>query len=284
MEIEIVDLYDYFKIERKENQKGYLTCISHTEMTEILPVKCIRPAMLVVAGGGYTFVSQREQEPIALKFLEDGYNTFSLEYSVNMPYPTQLTEIAMAMVYIRRNAKKYCIDETKVGAVGFSAGGHLVGTLSTMFADPIVLSKIGCTKQEVRPDAVILSYAVLSFNDVYTHSQTRGVITGGDKNLLAKLDVVNNVTKETSPTFIWATQQDDLVPVENSLKYALALQEKKIPLELHIFPDGWHGLSTADELTNYNDKGEGICFDCAKWIPLSKKWLKNRGFVVRYYK
>lgn len=285
MQIEIVDLYEYFNIKRaNENQKGYLTCVSHTELTEILPVKCIRPAMLVVPGGGYTFVSQREDEPVALKFLDDGYNTFTLDYSVNIPYPTQLLEIFMAMAYIRRNADKYSIDKTKVCAVGFSAGGHLVGTLSTLFADQELLDKIGCTSQEVRPDAVILSYAVLSFADEVTHGVTRGIVTGNDKELVKKLDVVNNVTANTSPAFIWATQQDTLVPVQNSLQYALALQENGVDFEIHIFQDGWHGLSTGDEVVNYNDKGEGLSFECKKWVTLAKKWLKNKDFIVRYYK
>ena len=108
MEIEIIDLYKQFNLKRtNENAKGYLTCVSHTELTEVLPVKCIRPAMLIVPGGGYTFVSQREDEPVALKFLDDGYNTFTLDYSVNTTYPTQILEIFMAMAYIKRNAEKY---------------------------------------------------------------------------------------------------------------------------------------------------------------------------------
>ena len=285
MKVEVIDLYKYFNLKRADsNVKGYLTCLAHTELTEILPVKCIRPAMLILPGGGYTFVSQREDEPIALKFLDDGYNTFTLDYTVNVPYPTQLLETFMAMAYIRRNAKEFCIDTTKVCVVGFSAGGHLAGTLSTLYSEQDLLEKIGCTQQEVKPDAVILSYAVLSFNDTYTHSVTRGVITGGNKDLIKKLDVINNVTKNTPPTFIWATKQDDLVPVENSIKYALSLQEKGVSFELHVFENGWHGLSTGDEVSNYNDKGEGIKFECAKWITLSKKWLSNRGFKVRYYK
>jgi len=284
MKQEIIDLYSYFNIERKPGYKGHLTCLTHTELTEILPVKCIRPAMLIVPGGGYTFVSQREDEPIALKFLDDGYNTFSLDYSVNVTYPAQLTEMYMAMLYIRRNAEKYCIDKNKVCAVGFSAGGHLVATLSNLFKEQDILSQLNCTSEEVKLNAAILSYAVLSFNDVLTHSQTRGVVTGGDEKLIKKLDLVNQVTKETCPTFVWATQQDDLVPVANSIKYALSLQENQVEYELHVFEKGWHGLSAGDETVNYNNNGEGIKFDCSKWIQLSKKWLKDKNFIVRYYK
>ena len=275
MQTEIIDLYKYFDIEIK--------CVSHTELTEILPVKCIRPAMVVVPGGGYSFVSQREDEPIALKFLAEGYNTFSLDYSINVTYPAQLLELSMAMVYLRRNANKYCIDANKICAVGFSAGGHLVGSLATRFNDKLILDLIKCSEAEVKPNATILSYAVVSFDDVLTHSQTKRIVTGGDEQLIKHLDVVKSVSSNTPPMFIWATSQDDAVPVANSIKLALSCQENNVEYELHIFQNGWHGLSTGDDISNYDKDGNGLIFDCAKWIPLSLKWLKDKGFKLRYF-
>lgn len=242
---ERIDLYEYFNLERKEDYAGYLNVTAHTEMTEILPVKPKRPAMVIVPGGGYTFVSQREDEPISLKFLADGYNCFSLDYTVNVAgYPVQLTEIAMAVAFVRENAEKYSIFADKICAVGFSAGGHLVGSLATRFNDKVVLDLIGRTAQEVRPDAVINCYAVVSFDKEDFHGTTRQVVTGEDPTLIEYLDVVKSVTKDCPPAFIWATKEDDLVSVTNSLKLALAYQRAGVSFEIHIFERGWHGLST----------------------------------------
>ena len=285
MIIETIGLYKYFKVERKQGYAGYLKVVAHTELTEILPVKPLRPAMLIVPGGGYTFVSQREDEAVALKFLADGYNCFTLDYTVNVAgYPVQLCEIAMAVAFIRENANKYSIFAGKICAVGFSAGGHLVGSLATRYNDKEMLAIIGKTAKDVRPDAVIPCYAVVSFSDQDYHETTRAVITGGDKSLYEYLDVVKNVRKDCPPAFIWATKEDDLVPVTNSLKLALAYENAGASYELHVFERGWHGLSTGDEQANYDKEGNGISFECSKWISLAKKWLKNKGFEVKYYK
>lgn len=285
MVLDKIDLYKYFNLERKSGYGGYLNVYAHTELTEILPVKAIRPAMLIVPGGGYTFVSQREDEPIALKFLDDGYNCFSLDYTVNVAgYPVQLIEIALSVAYIRENAEKYCINPNKICAVGFSAGGHLVGSLATRYNDQEMLKIINKTPEQVRPDAVIPCYAVVSFCKEDAHGTTRDVVTGKDENLIEYLDVVKSVRKDCPPAFIWATKEDDLVPATNSLKLALAYQKVGASYELHIFEKGWHGLSTGDEQSNYDKDGNGIVFECAKWIPLAKQWLKNKGFLVKYYK
>ena len=285
MIIERIDLYEYFHLERKEGYGGYLNVAVHTELTEILPVKPKRPAMLVVPGGGYTFVSQREDEPIVLKFLSDGYNCFSLDYTINVAgYPVQLSEIAMAVAYIRENAEKYSIFPDKICAVGFSAGGHLVGSLATRYNDERVLKLIGKTAEQVRPDAVIPCYAVVSFEKEDAHGTTRDVVSGKDEKLINYLDVVKNVRADCPPAFIWATREDDLVSAANSLKLSLAYHNAGVAYELHLFERGWHGLSTGDEQCNYDKDGNGLSFECAQWIALAKKWLKNKGFEVKYYR
>ena len=137
MILETIDLYRYFGSERGEKKGGYLHSYRHGQMEE-LGVKKVRPALLVIPGGGYAFLSQREGEPIALRFFAEGFDTFVLDYDLapQFHYPTQLEQAAMAMVYLRREAGRLDIDPAHVGAIGFSAGGHLCGCITLLWTTP----------------------------------------------------------------------------------------------------------------------------------------------------
>lgn len=271
-----VDLYEYYRIPRGEHRGGRLTVYAHTQNPENTPHT--RPAMLLVPGGAYAYISFREGEPVAFKFLAEGYAVFQLEYSVRTPYPTPLIEAALAMRYIRENAQMYGVDADHVCATGFSAGGHLVGMLATLFDEKEVRDVIG--GGHVRPDAVILAYAVLTTGEM-THTETAGHISGGDDALCRRLSLEQRVTEQSAPAFIWHTAEDDLVPIENSLLMAMAYRAKGVPFELHIFERGGHGLSTADiEVTNARgDRGDSEAV--RMWIPLALNFLKARGFGVK---
>ncbi len=282
---ETIDLYEYFKIPRPDGASGYLKVYCHSPLPE-MPVKHVRSAMLIVAGGGYEFVSQREDEPVAIEFLSKGFNCFSLMYTVKtMGYPVQLTEICMAMGFIRENAEKYSINPEHISAVGFSAGGHLVGLLAERYDDINVIKLLRRNCELFKPNAIILSYAVLDFSVIDMKHATRKVITNGeDKKLIKYLDIVSNVSDKCPPAFIWATKEDNLVNAQDSLKFALEYQKLNLPYELHIFEKGWHGLSLGNEEVNYDDKGNGLTFDCRQWVDLAVKFLKNHGFELKYIK
>ena len=131
-----VDLYDYFGKIRPAAAAGYLSCYLPSEVHHP-GCKRLRPAILVIPGGGYGGVSDREAEPVALRFLTKGYGAFVLNYSVApVRFPHALREAAMAMRYIRENAAELGIIKNMVAATGFSAGGHLCGTLGMMFDAP----------------------------------------------------------------------------------------------------------------------------------------------------
>ena len=122
-----------------------------------------RPAMIVIPGGAYAFCSQREGEPVALYYLSKGYNAFVLDYSVApVAYPYQLIEGCMAVAYVRDNAKEFGVDAEHVGAIGFSAGGHLTGMLATMTDEKPVLNALKDKANLCKPNAVILSYPVIT--------------------------------------------------------------------------------------------------------------------------
>jgi len=282
MRIENIDLYDYFNFKRNGNEQGYLTVYNLGVSSEInLDRKY--PAMLIIPGGGYEMVSDREGEPIALEFLYNNYNSFVLKYSVKpICYPTQLIEAAMAMIYIKENSIKYHIDVDKVSAIGFSAGGHLCGCLATIYNDENILKAFSQERANlVKPNAVILSYAVLSSNSDIWHEGSIVNVSNGRKDLINYLSLEKQVNKNSVPAFLWHTMEDHCVPVENSLVYAKKCKEEGVPFELHIFEKGQHGLSAC------NKKSDNIIFEvdevrknAGEWLKLAINWLKIRGIKL----
>ena len=278
MTVKTIDLYKEFGLSKKQGQEGTLTCWTHFQSSEINENR-LRPAMLVLGGGGYSFVSDREREPVALEYFAQGYNVFDLKYSVKpFAYPTQLLEACMAMAYIRKHADEFGVIEDKVAAVGFSAGGHLLGTLSTLYNDPEVKKVVGDIN--VRPDASVFSYAVISSGEL-THAGSIANVTGGDDGLKEKLSVEKQIDKFSPPAFIWCTADDGCVPCENSLMLAAAYKKAGVPFELHVFESGVHGLSVCSAESGRVDSACLINEPVSKWLPLSFTWLKNRGFSIK---
>ena len=237
-----------------------------------------RPAMLVFPGGGYEFCSDREAEPIANQYLALGMSCFVLRYSVGenasrrMPdFSQPLLDASLAMSIIRKNAEEWGVDSDKIGIIGFSAGGHLAGSLATMWNDKAIYDELKIPEGSNKPNAAILCYPVLTFGEL-THGGTRNNLLGkykDDEVLVRKYSLENNVSADTPPTFIMHTAEDGSVPVKNSLMFAMALSEKKIPYELHIFPFGGHGMSTGTkDLCTLPNEYAG------RWVELSAKWLK----------
>ena len=274
---ETIDLYAALNIERGVHKKGYLISYVPNRMTENQPK--LRPAIVICPGGGYEYLSAREGEPVALRFLGAGYAAFVLDYDINTKHPEPLLQACMAIKYLRENAEKYGIDPGHIASVGFSAGGHLVGSLATLYGDEEITSRLHAKAEALRPDAVILSYPVITMKEA-THGGSRDVITGGDKTLINKLSLEDAVNNSSSPAFIWHTATDNCVPVENAYKMALAYERAHVPHELHIFEHGCHGLSLAD-IEVFDEWDENILPEVAVWLPLALTWLKGRGFQVK---
>lgn len=273
MKTERIDLYEYFGIERKGGEAGYLYSYI-IEQYDYCP-KRIRPAMLVIAGGGYSCVSARESEPIALNYIAEGYCAFALDYSV-MPvrFPVQLLEGCMAMAYIRENAEKLGIDKEHVSAIGFSAGGHLCGMLATMWDEKEIKEFLGEKVILCRPDAVILSYPVITSGE-FAHKGSIINLSGEKEQIVSRISLEKRVDKNSVPAFIWTTMDDACVPMENSILMASAYKKAGVPFELHIFESGQHGLSLCTK--EVNTVNEPV----SKWKEMSKTWLKNRGFEIK---
>ncbi len=240
-----------------------------------------RPAMLVIAGGGYRSVcSDREGEPIALAYLAKGYNAFVLNYGVQTEkdlYPKQLLDASRAILEIRRNAEKYSIDPNKVYAVGFSAGGHLAGSLGILHDREDVLSALNIEAGENRPDAIVLSYPVVTAYEP-THRGSFENLFGKPFDALtdserALVSLEENVTKNSSPAFIWHTATDAVVPVKGTLDLAKAYFEAGVTFSLRIYPYGVHGLALANTLTDKS--GEATEPIAEEWVEKSIEFLNT---------
>ena len=217
--------------------------------SEELSNAMLRPAVLVLPGGGYAFCSDREAEPIALAYLAEGFNAFVLRYAVgpDAPWEQSFADGQAGLAWVRSHAAEVDIDPTKVAAVGFSAGGHLATSLGTFSDD--------------RPNALVLGYPV-------TLAEFGRVMT---KEIP---DTPAAVTADTPPTFLFSTYADALVPIRNSLAFLTALAAHEVPFESHIYLLGSHGLSLAKPLTA---NGQGAMSDeaVAQWLPDSVRFLRR---------
>jgi acetyl esterase/lipase len=236
-----------------------------------------RPSVLICPGGAYELTSDREAEPVALRFAAAGYNAFVLRYSVKVEkYPTQLLEVSAATAYIRRMAEEWGIDKDKIIVCGFSAGGHLAGSLGVFWNQTFIQEKLGIAYAENKPNAMILCYPVIT-GGVFAHRGSFNNLLGegASKEELDKLSLEQHVTKDVPPTFMWHTLDDQAVPVENALFFAKALREKDVAFEMHIYNRGVHGLSLCDETTSHIERPDQINPHASTWFNLVLEWLKD---------
>lgn len=233
-----------------------------------------RPLVIVIPGGGYEFLADREAEPIALAFLQAGYQVCVLRYTIredkNAPPlgNAPLIEAAQAVIYAREHAAEWGVDPNRITVCGCSAGGHLAASLGVHWNNPAVNSLAGSA---CRPNAMLLCYAVVSAGSK-THGGSFENLTGHAPALPgdALWSMETQVTDDTCPAFIWHTVADDVVPVENALLMAEAMQRHKRPYALHLFTHGGHGLSIGDHEV-------GRAEDGGAWVSLALKWLDSMG-------
>lgn len=243
-----------------------------------------RPLILICPGGGYEFVSDREAEVMALQFTAMGYHAAVLTYSVKPAvFPTQILETAQAWKIIRDNGEKWNVLSDKIIILGCSAGGHLAASYSLFCEEDFVVSSVGISADKLRPAGMILCYPVIT-SGKFAHQGSFAALLGSDYDKLTesefmdKVSLEKQVTDNTPPAFIWHTYTDNVVPVENSLMFAAALREKNVNCELHIFPEGGHGLGLANEFS-LDQSGWGLQTECQIWIRLVKIWLNHKfGF------
>ncbi|MDO5424264.1 MAG: alpha/beta hydrolase [Eubacteriales bacterium] len=267
--------YLEFDLKKSEHYQPKLYAYVLDTSPEI-PLKEKRPAVIICPGGGYHAKSDREAEPVALQYLAQNINAFVLQYSASPdPFPTAALELAEAVALVRAHAEEWFIDPEKIVILGFSAGGHLAGSLGTLWNRPVFHEAFG-DSQDWKPNGMILCYPVITMGE-FTHEGSRTNLLGENSSEEAReaLSLEKQVSADTVPAFLWHTQEDDTVPVENSLFYAAALRKHGIPFELHIYERGGHGLSLCREMTS-NLEEQNVP-DNTGWMELSVKWIQRLG-------
>lgn len=266
-----------------------------------------RPAIIICPGGAYLSCSDREAEPVALRFASMGYHAFVLRYSVygegknefpdlsrplqpkpHCNHPMPMREIGQAMLTVREHAGAWLVDTERIAICGFSAGAHNCAMYETNWYQPVITEYFQEEAEKFRPAAVLLGYTLSDY--VYMKENTIGdamaaAMFGASNTAFlgapsvtdekfTEVSPARNVTKQTPPTFLWATAADDLVPVQHSIRMAHALADCDIPFEMHIFEEGPHGLSLSTQATAGSKMQMDA--DAAKWIGLAEAWLMKR--------
>lgn len=232
-----------------------------------------KAAVVVCPGGGYgTLAMQHEGRDIARWLNSLGITAAVLEYRHRRHgygHPHPLLDAQRALRTVRHRAEDWSLDASKIGILGFSAGGHLASSASVHHdggkadaQDPI--DRNGC-----RPDFAVLCYAVIAFDKDFTHKGSQRNLLGKSPSpaLVAKMSSERQVKEDTPPTFLWHTSADSGVPPENSIVYYMALRRHRVPCELHIFEKGRHGIGL----------GKGRAAEA--WPELCRRWLVARGVL-----
>ena len=256
----VPNLMTYLHEEGSESESSDESSEASTETSsKSFSEKNLRPCMLVVPGGGYCMVVPPEGEAVAKEFYDRGMQAFVLTYTTDITFSVPLhkqplNDISRAVRYIRKNAERFGIDPNRIVICGFSAGGHVCGSLGVHYKD-VTDPDPELQKISNRPDAMFLCYPVITSGE-FTHEYSMVALTGNDAEERNYFSLENYVTEDTPPTFLWQTVEDDLVPVENSMMFASACKKAGVPYAYYAFPFGWHGLSIHTDSWRHGDFGE----------------------------
>lgn len=270
-----------------------------------------RPGILICPGGAYMFCSDREAEPVALRFAAMGYHAFVLRYSVyyegrqpagfggpggDMPpnphsiHPAPMRDIAAAFLFLHDHADTWLLDASRIAICGFSAGAHNCAMYSMYWHAPVITDFFKMPEEKFRPAAAILAYTLSDYILLADAADNlkdpmgkalfeasvlafTGTVTPS-REMLETISPARQVNAKTPPMFLWSTAGDGLVPVQHSTVLATALADKKIPFELHVFEEGDHGLSLATQASA--GSRSQLNYDVAKWVDLAEAWLEKR--------
>ncbi|AYN04151.1 alpha/beta hydrolase [Flavobacterium sp. 140616W15] len=264
--------------EKEVLKDGIVTSVSHVSIPTLSiftphETKSNGTAILIFPGGGYSHLSIDKEGTKVAKWLNTlGITAFVIKYRLPSDLIMKdktigpLQDAQEAMRFIRKNASQWDLDSTKIGIIGFSAGGHLASTLSTHYNDVVYKTDYSIS---ARPSFSILIYPVISMTKEVVHkgSQTNLLGTNPSLELINKFSNEKTVASDTPTAFLVHATDDTVVPSENSINYYLALKKNKIPAELHLYEKGGHGF------------GLGVKDTSQFWTRDCVEWLKANGYL-----
>lgn len=242
-------------------------------------------AVVICPGGGYGALAMDHEGKQVAEFLNTlGVTAFVLKYRIatkDRPGPllsAPLDDAQRAIRLVRAKAKDYGIDPKRVGIWGFSAGGHLASTAATHFNTGGLKNDDDMEKESCRPDFAILAYPVVTMEDGVTHGGSKRNLLGDkpDAKLVELYSNEKQVTKDTPPVFLFHTSADTAVLPENSVRFYLACKNAKVPVEMHIYEKGRHGVGLGRDA-----KWTGGEQSVATWPDRLADWMKSRGLLEK---
>lgn len=207
-------------------------------------------AMLLMPGGGYEFQGFDNEGTRQADWLNArGITAFILVYRLPAEgwrdrSVVPLQDAQRAMRLIRTGAEGFGIDPERVGAMGFSAGGHLGGMLATRWDMPSYRAVDAADSVSARPDLAALIYPVITMRTPLTHAGSRAALLGESsaEAEVERFSVDTNVAADTPPVFLMHASDDAIVPVQNSIMMYNAMLAHRRPAALHLFEKGGHGF------------------------------------------
>ena len=251
------------QLEQLELTGGGTLTLYLRESVEAMPHFRQRPLVLVVPGGGYTHVSPREGDPVALQFAAAGYHTAVLHYAVGESARDALPmrQLAQAIGLVRQHAEQWNILPDQIALCGFSVGGHLALSGAVW--------EIPGMADQPRPNALLLAYPVVTAGE-YAHRGSFVQLTGTqDIAAHQRFTLEDKITPATPPVFVWHTMEDETVPVENTLLLLSALHKAGVPCEAHLFEKGRHGTSISTPEVDADSAHRN------RWVQLAVEWLND---------
>lgn len=271
-----------------------------------------RPAMLVCPGGAYLTLATKEAEPVAVRWMGLGYQSFVVRYKhyvvrrqeetggepvvdEDSRIPEQLMDLMRAMRIVHEHAAEWDIDEQRIYCMGFSAGAHLVGSLAERWDEPELLARAGATAEQAKPAGVVMGYPMISAGLALaspdevppqmlpTLALIKRALFATDcptQDQIESIDLVRHVRPDMPRIFAWHSTEDVVVDPAETLAFFSALQAAHVPCELHFYERGPHGVSLCDATTASD--AQDIWPANAAWIEACRCWLDTDAPAGEY--
>ncbi len=237
-----------------------------------------QPAVLIFPGGGYGHLAIKKEGEAAARWANSlGMHAFIVKYRLNQfGAPAPLMDAQQAMRLVRARGRQWRVAPSKVGVVGFSAGGHVAASLNQHYDQDLFTqldppaARPTTAKHSARPDFAILVYPVITMQDDFTHTGSRAGLLGAQPSPAAIefYSLERQVNASSPPTFIVHSSADPVVPIENSLMYWQALRAVGVATEFLAFQFGGHGFGLENENKH-----------TARWPDRAADWLRANGFL-----